>query len=402
MVSFVYKPHLIITRVFFVLLLLVFNIAAFCQVNLQSGWNLVGNGSNSPILPSSIGTNAQVTSVWKWDAKNSKWSFYSPQKQDGGQAYSASQSYEFLISINPNDGFWINAAQPYSLSLNTGGISASTFNALASLGSASTQSSSTSVSSVLSEAVIVHTGVLTAIVSGVSGPVPFLQSALSYLKTGGSHYSICVNTPWIDATHSSSAGNNCSSSGISLQGTWFVPSGSTNSIKGTDASNSTFLNTITFTDINATQGILYQSEPNTYGNVQGFAGSSAYLMLSNTFSIQNLAGVTSLVAGQSDCTNGFASFVFSNDGTSASRTCQTTKVDGSTNTAVTINYANSSIPGVLTATSNGQTNYVGITSGSNSASGQMVLIKPGTTQCGTGSGYSLNYCGSITVLTYSN
>jgi len=402
-VSIVYESFFIRIRKYFILFLLVFNIPAFSQVSLQSGWNLVGNASSAPVLPSSIGSGTQVTSVWKWDAKNSKWSFYSPQKSDGGQAYSASQGYEFLTSINPNDGFWVNAAQPYLLSLNTGGISVSTFNALAGLGSTA-QTTSTPLSSLLSEAVLVHTGVLTASVSGVSGLVPFLQSALSYLKADGSVYSVCVNTPWIDANHSSNTGNNCGSkSGINLTGTWSASSGSTNSIKITQTSDPTFLNTVRFTDINATQGILFQSEPNTYGNVLGFAGSSAYLMLSNTFTLKNLAGVSSLITGQADCINGLANVVFSSDGTSGSRTCQIAKVDGSANTASTVTYANSSIPGVLTITdNNGKINYFGITSGSNSSSGQTVTIIPGTTQCGTGTGFSLNNCGTIILRTYSN
>ena len=126
-------------------------------------------------------------------------------------------------------------------------------------------------------------------------------------------------------------------------------------------------------------------------------------MLSNTFTLKNLAGVSSLITGQADCINGLANVVFSSDGTSGSRTCQIAKVDGSANTASTVTYANSSIPGVLTITdNNGKINYFGITSGSNSSSGQTVTIIPGTTQCGTGTGFSLNNCGTIILRTYSN
>jgi sugar lactone lactonase YvrE len=98
-------------------------------VNVVFGWNLLGNGTSLPIsVASTFGNAANVLSVWKWDAATSSWAFYAPSYSDGGAAYASAQGYEFLTSINPGDGYWVNATVAFSLTGSTTGIySASNF-----------------------------------------------------------------------------------------------------------------------------------------------------------------------------------------------------------------------------------------------------------------------------------
>lgn len=82
---------------------------------LLSGWNLLGNSTsvnftNGASEPLAIPANAEkVWSVWKWVPSRRTWAFYSPFLSDGGAEYAASKDYEFLTTIYPGEGFWVNA-----------------------------------------------------------------------------------------------------------------------------------------------------------------------------------------------------------------------------------------------------------------------------------------------------
>jgi len=94
--------------------------------NVAFGWNLLGNGVNSQIsVASSFGNNGNVISVWKWDSATSTWAFYSPQLSDGGASYASSQGYQFLTSINPGEGYWLNSKGAFTLQ----SFSSTSFNA---------------------------------------------------------------------------------------------------------------------------------------------------------------------------------------------------------------------------------------------------------------------------------
>jgi hypothetical protein len=108
---------------------------SFCVYSQQSiitvnaGWNLLGNGISYPITLATTGTKSladplYVKSVWKWNASLSKWAFYSPSTalSDGGASYAKQNGFDFLTKINPGDGFWVNAIQPFSITLPTGSI----------------------------------------------------------------------------------------------------------------------------------------------------------------------------------------------------------------------------------------------------------------------------------------
>ena len=86
---------------------------------LGSGWNLVGNGRSAIIdVAATFGTksapvtgiSANINTVWKWDATNSKWAFFTPSMDLSQLAtYSASHGFAVLKSILPGDGYWVNA-----------------------------------------------------------------------------------------------------------------------------------------------------------------------------------------------------------------------------------------------------------------------------------------------------
>ena len=92
------------------------------SVSMTSGWNLVGNGTQTVIdVAGSFGDAANVASVWKWNAPSSRWAFYSPALQ--GQAltdYAAGKGYDVLTLILSGEGFWVNARQAISLPIPTG------------------------------------------------------------------------------------------------------------------------------------------------------------------------------------------------------------------------------------------------------------------------------------------
>jgi hypothetical protein len=55
-----------------------------------------------------------VTSVWKWDVSTFGWQFYTPQMDAATlQTYASGKGYGVLTTINPGEGYWVNAkAQP--------------------------------------------------------------------------------------------------------------------------------------------------------------------------------------------------------------------------------------------------------------------------------------------------
>ena len=97
-------------------------------LNMVSGWNLVGNSTTAVIGASrKFGDSRFTTSVWKWIRATGKWAFYTPTLSDGGAAYAASKGYSFLTSINPGEGFWVNARMPIATFLAGDSVPTSTF-----------------------------------------------------------------------------------------------------------------------------------------------------------------------------------------------------------------------------------------------------------------------------------
>lgn len=91
-------------------------------VGISQGWNLVGNGSGVAIEVNRVLNNSDlVTSVWTWDVAGKAWNFYTPKFADGGASYAASKLYQPLATISKNQGFWINAAKDFELSVKVDG-----------------------------------------------------------------------------------------------------------------------------------------------------------------------------------------------------------------------------------------------------------------------------------------
>jgi hypothetical protein len=89
------------------------NAGANPKVSLISGWNLLGNGFNFGIDVATIfGDTSRFVTVWKWVASSSSWAFYAPSlTSDALNTYAANKGYQVLTTINPGEGFWVNAAQ---------------------------------------------------------------------------------------------------------------------------------------------------------------------------------------------------------------------------------------------------------------------------------------------------
>ncbi|MCF8212225.1 MAG: choice-of-anchor D domain-containing protein [Rhodoferax sp.] len=93
------------------------------ELNLQPGWNLVGNSVHTPFTVASVFSDTdRVNTVWKWSASNSKWAFYTPSLADGGAEYAATKGYEALTTIEPGDGFWVNSRAAFSTLLPAGSV----------------------------------------------------------------------------------------------------------------------------------------------------------------------------------------------------------------------------------------------------------------------------------------
>lgn len=95
---------------------------AWAQVGLplNAGWNLVGNGYYASVDVATfapVGASPNIFTIWKWLPASGQWAFYAPGFSDGGKEYGAGRGYVFLTTIEPGEGFWINAATQTTLQL---------------------------------------------------------------------------------------------------------------------------------------------------------------------------------------------------------------------------------------------------------------------------------------------
>ena len=287
------------------------------------------------------------------------------------------------------------------------------FNAMASLGNLPAKTNSTSLSGLLSGNVIVHTGVINAkIASGdwAGKTIKLTINEISYFKSDNTMMTLCINSPWIDSQNPRDQGKLCDADGITQTGNWAVPTGSNNAFTVTNINYPSFLDTVTFKDVNAKQGLYTDSQPNAFGDVQSFTGFGQYLFISKTWNKSYLAGATYYTGGWDQCTDGIMKFVYNSDATSFVQSCKTARVDGASNTPVpggTLSDV-TGIPGFAKLTAiDGTVSYVGVAEGSTAKSGRSILVKPGDQQCGTsgsvnGQTRSLSRCGSIKIITYFN
>lgn len=80
-------------------------------LSVQAGWNLVGNGSGATLdVAATFGNSSDVLTVWKWNAGDAQWAFYSPSL--AGQElidYASKKGYAVLTGVNSGEGFWVKA-----------------------------------------------------------------------------------------------------------------------------------------------------------------------------------------------------------------------------------------------------------------------------------------------------
>ena len=84
---------------------------------LATGWNLAGNTLSTPLeVAATFGAAATkdlITTVWKWVPSANGWAFYAPSlAAQGGTAlkdYADGKGYQVLTTINPGEGYWVNA-----------------------------------------------------------------------------------------------------------------------------------------------------------------------------------------------------------------------------------------------------------------------------------------------------
>jgi hypothetical protein len=92
------------------------------SLSFSLGWNLLGNILNQilSVVPTFADT-AIVTTVWKWDVTVPGWQFYAPSMTPTElQTYATSKGYGVLSSINPGEGYWVNAKVAGSLGAQAG------------------------------------------------------------------------------------------------------------------------------------------------------------------------------------------------------------------------------------------------------------------------------------------
>lgn len=90
---------------------------AFTPISLSSGWNLVGNSDPEAIDVAAKFSGGQILTVWKWDKVNNKWAFYAPSMAPALLVtYAGSKGYDVLSTIDPKEGFWVNASAAVTIS----------------------------------------------------------------------------------------------------------------------------------------------------------------------------------------------------------------------------------------------------------------------------------------------
>ena len=97
---------------------------------MEPGFNLIGNSLNLTLDVAATfgnqgapvaGITSNTVSIWKWNAVDGRWAFYSPQLTVAGIAsFAAGKGYEVLATINPGEGYWVNAISSMTLPVQTG------------------------------------------------------------------------------------------------------------------------------------------------------------------------------------------------------------------------------------------------------------------------------------------
>jgi chitodextrinase len=98
--------------------------------DLELGFNLISNSLDITLnVPATFGNQdapvagvtENVVTLWKWNAVDGRWAFYSPQLSAAAIAsFASSKGYDVLSTINPGEGYWVNALNAVTLPAQTG------------------------------------------------------------------------------------------------------------------------------------------------------------------------------------------------------------------------------------------------------------------------------------------
>jgi VCBS repeat-containing protein len=88
---------------------------ADAPLTLAQGWNLVSlkAGTAQAVTTLVAGKTTSVASLWKWG--NGGWAVRLPGNEDGGEEYAKGKGFTLLNTINPGEGFWVNALEALTL-----------------------------------------------------------------------------------------------------------------------------------------------------------------------------------------------------------------------------------------------------------------------------------------------
>jgi hypothetical protein len=95
---------------------------ALASTSLVTGWNLMGNSSNTNWDVSTVfGDKTKITTVWKWMADSSRWAFYAPSMSVSALLdYANAKGYDVLTTVGPGDGVWVNTQLATTVIASTG------------------------------------------------------------------------------------------------------------------------------------------------------------------------------------------------------------------------------------------------------------------------------------------
>jgi len=275
-------------------------------------------------------------------------------------------------------------------------------NAMASLSNLSTASPTPqTLNSVFNGSTSFHAGPMTTVTINNKADSTFtiINSGISYAKSDGSSYNICISSPIIANPSKYKFQDFCVSKNNSLVDTttekWAIDSTS-NKINFTSSGSTTV---VTLPVIDNTTGIYNLAVNSTDGS--SWKGTGLFYMVSTSFSPSYFAGKTVTVSGDSKCSDGYMNYSMSSDGASYTKSCKTSAASGVTFvSSIGKITAIKEIPGVLQFTDSGASTstYVGQINGGTISAGRFAGAVLGDSTCYTSSTGS---CGGVSVFNYT-
>lgn len=274
-------------------------------------------------------------------------------------------------------------------------------NALISIGSiATTAPTPQTITSIVSGATVFHTSTLTTVTINGTADTSLQQynAGISYFKSDGKEYLLCVNGPVIQVgnKYNIKTWSSCTETVDITNNTWTVDATS-NKITFSKPSDSS-TNVVTLPVIDSVTGLF-----NTFVTASSstWSGNGLFYIVNNSLSNATFAGKTVTTSGNSKCSDGYMNYVVSADGTSYTNACKTSAASSSnfTSSSGTIS-AVTNLPGVLQFKDSGTnaSSFVGQVNGGTVSSGKFVVTGVGDTTCYSSTSGN---CGYLVVVSYT-